>query len=417
MRNPIGTILEKKVIVAGKPKTVWDVRKRYPVLGEDGDPLRDPVTGRRQYRDVTKRCYSKSEANAQLRQLDRLVEEKREREETGITGRRTAAPEIRTFRALAEYYLENYVVPPVVVNNHVVSGLRQNLKALRATINKHIKFFGDRPLTELTYEDIRVYSNNLLSIKTQRGTLPAQASVNRNLAVLRRIFTIGVRLRWIDVNPFTHGEPLIKERLTTRRERVLTFEEEQRMLAVCDEPFQIAIKVRRGKTEHHRIQNQYRPLRPILIMAIDTGMRCNEILNLEWRFVDLEQQTINLPASLTKAWKARIIPVSSRLLAELKELRRHPASFRSPLVFGGRKSVHFVFRSLCRKLGITDLRFHDLRHTATTWMDAAGISTAVKMNIVGHATGQTHQRYNNLSPDIVRAATDAIDRHIALRVR
>lgn len=81
-----------------------------------------------------------------------------------------------------------------------------------------------------------------------------------------------------------------------------------------------------------------------------------------------------------------------------------------------REQLRLSQEGLARRVGITDFHFHDLRHTATTFMDAAGVSSAVKMNLVGHSSIAVHQRYNNLSSDVLKNAADAIDAHIRQRL-
>jgi integrase len=144
-------------------------------------------------------------------------------------------------------------------------------------------------------------------------------------------------------------------------------------------------------------------------MAIDTGLRSKEIFSLTKSMIDLDARTINLPASLTKAWKARTIPISARLEAELTaHFARHDLK-KQDLVFLGQKDCKKAFKSLTEYCGIADLTFHDLRHTATTWMDEAGVSNAAKMNIVGHSSERTHQRYHNLSENVIDAVREKID--------
>ena len=63
-----------------------------------------------------------------------------------------------------------------------------------------------------------------------------------------------------------------------------------------------------------------------------------------------------------------------------------------------------AFKAACRRAGVTGLRLHDLRHTATTNLRRAGVDTATAMKIVGHKSDRMHRRYNTIEPDDLHAA-------------
>lgn len=94
-------------------------------------------------------------------------------------------------------------------------------------------------------------------------------------------------------NPFELGELLISKADEGRRDRTLTLEEEQRLLAACE-----------GKHRH---------LKPLITLLIDTGMRRGEAFKLEWKDVDFGTKIITVVASNSKTSSARKIPMLSRL--------------------------------------------------------------------------------------------------------
>src|SRR5260370_37784356 len=106
------------------------------------------------------------------------------------------------------------------------------------------------------------------------------AAVNRELELLRAVLRFAQREGWIVKSPFELGAPLISKVSETRRDRVLSFAEEARLLAACTD-----------KRAH---------LRPLLITALDTGMRRGELFKLAWSDVDFNANLIRVRATNTK---------------------------------------------------------------------------------------------------------------------
>lgn len=359
-RNPLGSIIERRIKRGGKTVTVYEARKR--VRGRDG-----------KYRDKTKRCDTYAEAMVALH---------------NISHRPSSEGSPKTFQDLTRYYRENYCQKAVISHGRKVSGYRQRIKPILKYLDDFDKFFGTLLLSDLTYDHIAGYGKFVATTPIRGGRLPKPATVNRKLAYLRRILNIAKRQRWIPSNPFHDGEPLIKVSEETARNRILTFEEEERLLDAIDLHY----------------------LRLIVILAIDTGMRQKEIFALLRSDLDFTHRRISVRAENTKALKERIIPMSARVYDELKEyLYRHFVPKNGEVLLGLR-SVKKSFASALRRAKIEDFRFHDLRHTATTWMDQAGISEAAKKNMIGHSSEAVHQRYHNVSSDILDDAREKMDR-------
>jgi integrase len=388
-RNPLGSIFKRKIIKNGKVITVYDARKCYAVIGPDG---------KKRYKTKTKRCYSHSEAQVALLNLPNSIIEQRKGS--------ASATNDRTFRELAEYFKTEYCKPAVFVRGEHVTGYRQDPKWVKRFVDEFIEFFGDLPLGELTYEHLRTYAVHLATNPIHRPgstKLPQTSTVNRKLSVLRRILNIGKRMRWIAVNPFEEGEPLIKKKAERSRERVLTYEEEYRLLAACAEP-DVVECIWRGRKVKYTTENRRPHLRLVIILAIETAMRKGEIFKLERGMIDLENRVITLPKEITKAWKGRLIAISDRLEKELRNYFNEFGFLPKAKLFFGRKDADKAFATACRRAKIKDFKFHDLRHTALTWMDEAGLSGPVKQNMAGHSDDRTHQDYHNPSIDILDSA-------------
>lgn len=331
----------------------------------------DPVTGKR--RELTRAGRTRAEV-CDIR--DRLI-----RELTGTHGR-SAAHEGACFADLAAYYAGIYLKPAEYRDDRKIAGLR-GLASANSRLELLIEFFGPRKLRSITYGDLFRFKEHRLDTPTVRGAARAIASVHRELELLRRMFAIAVREGWLLQNPFATGDSLISKADEKRRERILTIDEERRLLAAAERP---------GR-EH---------LRPILICAIDTGMRAGEMLKLRWADVDLFARTILIRAFNTKTLQARQIHMTDRLHLELAALA---AKSNGPdsLVFGVATNVKRSFTSARREAGLEGLRFHDLRHTAATRL-CSGLSLPEVGRILGHQQPSTTYRYVNADAFTARRA-------------
>ena len=139
-------------------------------------------------------------------------------------------------------------------------------------------------------------------------------------------------------------------------------------------------------------------LYPIVILALSTGMRRGEILGLTWDAVDLERGRIVL--EYTKNQDRRGVPLVGPALEELKRLHQDRRK-DSALVFPGKDSTRSVdtraFENAVKRSGIVNFRFHDLRHTAASYLAMSGATIAEIAEVLGHRTFQMVKRYAHLS--------------------
>ena len=145
-----------------------------------------------------------------------------------------------------------------------------------------------------------------------------------------------------------------------------------------------------------------------MLTAYHLGQRLGEILNLTWDRVDLHRGIITLRGIDTKTNKARQVPMTPQVKGTLVELSKvrdlaHKHVFvyhRNPV-----REVKTAFRTACRKAGIANLRFHDLRHCAATNLRRAGVDTTTAMQIIGHKSPLMWKRYNSVAEsDLIAAA-------------
>jgi len=227
-------------------------------------------------------CETKTEANRKRQELVRDIEERGERAVDG---------DKLTFKTLAEKYKEARLIPAKYVNQRKIAGVRSLSSALFA-LRVLVEHFGERRVRAITHSDIEAFKLARLKIPTVRGTERSITSVNRELEILRAILNFALRQDWISKNPFNSGASLISKADETHRERVMTFEEEERLLAACE-------------------VDSRKHLRPILIAAVDTGMRRGELLKMRWRSVDFAARSIEIEAFNTKTARARTVAITS----------------------------------------------------------------------------------------------------------
>lgn len=152
---------------------------------------------------------------------------------------------------------------------------------------------------------------------------------------------------------------------------------------------EVEILLQEGRVSNH-------PFYPVWVFALETGMRSGEMFCLLWTDVDLESRLIHVNKSwsskngikTTKSGRSRVIPISDEFLQFIKELRlkSDPDSIHvlPRLTEWARGGQAKVLRAFCKTIGITPIRFHDLRATFITNLLAQGVSLARVMAIVGH---------------------------------
>lgn len=323
---------------------------------------------RLQYTDAAgrrrqKARYCRSAAEARARLIDLRAEVGRSK-----NGR-------KTYRELDAFFRREYLHPARFVGGKKVSGFRQAIGIVERYLNEALDYFGDRPIDEITFEDLRRYKQHVAAMPVRTGDgVRSVSDTNHYLKRLRRNFTIAIEQGWLDVSPFARGSGLVQDSFEVERTRVLTAAEETRLLAACA-----------GRRKH---------LRPIVIFAIETGCRRGEIQSVRWQDVNLSGRFIRVVATSTKTLKGRLVPISDRLHDVLAEQWQNSSGRISEFVFGP-ADFKKAFLAACRAAGILDVRFHDLRHTAITRMLEVGISPPLVMKISGHTQQKTFMRYVN----------------------
>ena len=229
------------------------------------------------------------------------------------------------------------------------------------------KNFSKIRLCDLSPSDVRQYRD--LRLKTISPT-----TLKRELAVLSSAINHASK-EWgifVSTNPVT---AISVPRTANARSRRLEADEQNRLLSASN-----------GE------------LRRIIIIALETGMRRGEILQIRRSHIDFTLQTLLIP--LTKTDTPRTIPLSSRAVVSLREqisISGNIAPIReTPLFSLLPDSLSQAFRRLCRRLDIQNLHFHDLRHEATSRLFEKGLNPVEVATITGHKDTKMLMRYTHL---------------------
>ena len=242
-------------------------------------------------------------------------------------------------------------------------------------IRKNLSYFNDMLLSKINPRHIEEYKKLRLE-KVKPGT------VNRELTCLKYMFTVAEKF-----GKFDGKNPVKQVKFLQQRQYEMKILDRNEIKRLID-----------ASTGY---------LRAMIIMALNTGMRKGEIFNLKWNSVDFVDNYIYVKE--TKSNVMRKIPMNFVVRSTLKEIKRE-----SDFVFASPKTgKHFTgtlhsFKTACKNAGINNLRFHDLRHTAATFMVMGGIDLVTVSQILGHSTIQMTMRYAHPTPENKRKAVDVL---------
>jgi len=276
---------------------------------------------------------------------------------------------------------------------------------------------GDRKLSEVKPPLIVEYRDQLAGTKTRTNTTRKAGTVNRYLAYLSTAFTVAMReWQWCHENPVKRVSKLKEPR---GRVRFLSDYERNALLDSCQ------------KIDQHLLY-------PLVVLSISTGARQGELLHLRWRDVDLERGVATIHDS--KNDETRALPLHGTALDLLKERKRLFRRLDTDLVFANQNGVTrhpreswyralkvagierdpkkdfenkkaeiektyadeddpAVVKRLAKQLDLKDLGFHwhDLRHSAASYLAMNGATLAEIADILGHKTLAMVARYSHLT--------------------
>jgi integrase len=307
---------------------------------------------------------------------------------------KTAEVKRHTLADLVDRYI-NEVLPTRPKN---ASNTKQHLNWWKTKL-------GSYALSEVTPALIVKYRNDLLATTTRRGTKMANGTVVRYMASLSHAFSIAVKdWQWIDDSPL---RKVTKPKEPRGRERFLSDDERKALLQACQ-------------------ASTSRFLYTVVVLALSTGMRRGEIMSLRWSQIDLANGRILLFA--TKNDTSRAIPLAGMaltMMAALAKVRR----IDTDLVFhgevndqtktkkGSKREIKPVdltkpWKTALTRAKVTNFRFHDLRHSAASYLAMNSATTIEIAAILGHKTLQMVKRYSHLANSHTSSVVTAMNEKI-----
>ncbi len=241
-------------------------------------------------------------------------------------------------------------------------GARQEASRIKLWMNLPL---ADRSLAHIRGVDIAAYRDERLT----SGRSPI--TINNDLILLSHVFTVA-RSDWGMESLLNPVANVRRPKQPRSRDRRLAHGEEERLLTTAAYP-----------------------LREMIVIALDTAMRAGEILALRWDLVQFTRRVAVLED--TKNGEKREVPLTPRAANTLQGLPRCLDGFVFPRIDSSHVSHRFALA--CKSAGVSGLRFHDLRHEATSRFIERGFNVIEVAAITGHKTLNMLKRYTHPRAD------------------
>lgn len=271
--------------------------------------------------------------------------------------------------------LERYTKERALGTNAV--GIRRD----RSVLKHLLPVFGSMVLAQVTPKSIAAY-------RTQRQVEKAKPStIVKELGLFKAAFNVAIReWEWCRDNPV---QRVSMGRVNNARVRYVDDATFERICFACPAW-----------------------LKPIVVVARYTGMRRENLVTLMWSQVDLTRRFVVLEH--TKNGDRLGLPLCEPVLRVLEELRRKRGLGQRVFMSADREpvtgdAIGMAFKRACSQAGVTDFRFHDLRHTFASALVQRGVDLYRVQRLLGHRDGRMTQRYAHLAPENLRDAVEVFN--------
>lgn len=247
------------------------------------------------------------------------------------------------------------------------------------------------------------------------------ATINRAVTTLKAVLNKAVEWEVITLNPLQKIKPLKLDNQGVIR--FLSPEEEQRLRRALDERQDDIVSGResgnlwrsaRGYAElpqkHPQLVDY---LKPLVLVALNTGLRRGELFNLKWSDVDFVRRSLTVVGGTAKSGQTRHVPLNSEsrtLLSEWKKLSASDLVFPSPVTGEKFNNITKAWSHLRTRAELKDFRVHDLRHTFASKLVMSGVDLYTVKELMGHSTIQMTERYAHLAPEHKASAVERLVR-------
>jgi integrase len=245
-------------------------------------------------------------------------------------------------------------------------------------------------------------------------------SINRDIQRLQSVLSRAVEWGAIGQHPLAGMKPLKADK--TGRVRFLTPAEEaalrKALLAREDAKRRARIRLNTWRVARKKTPLPARSadfvdhLKPLVLLALNTGLRRGELLGLKWSAVNFSAKVLSVTAETAKSGHTRRVPLNTEALAALTTWHKHAGKpgtedFVFPGAGGGRMSrIDTSWGSLIKLAGLKNFRLHDCRHHFASRLVQAGVDLYTVKELLGHSEITMTERYSHLAPDNLRAAVE-----------
>ncbi len=298
---------------------------------------------------------------------------------------------------------------------------RATHKTVNETVTRVKKSFPD--LLKKPMDEIRpMWMEHWRKARLDAGT--KKSTVNRDITALRSVLSRALDWGFLENHPLARVKPCKIDQ--TSKPRYLTAKEL--------EQFHKALDVREFKLREKRANfNKWRRdrgqlelpdltafayadhLKPLVLLALNTGLRRGELFNLEWSDCDLDSDSpvLTVRGEAAKSGKTRHIPLNNVALNLLKDWKAQTEDvglvFKSSKTGGRFDNINKSWKSLIKDAKLTDFRFHDTRHHFASMLVQKGVDLNVVRELLGHADLTLTLRYAHLAPKNAAAAVALLD--------
>ncbi len=287
---------------------------------------------------------------------------------------------------------------------YIPDAKRRGLKTTDKTeqmVKTHFADFLDYRIDHITPKMIEKWQTDT----SAEGLKPS--SINRALNPLRAIMTIAVEKEYLEVHPLKRCKNL---KLTDDiKERYLQPDEEKRLREQLE--LWNTKKLLQLPPDENRVYGDH--VMPIVLVALNTGMRKGEIFKLTWSNVSFENNMITVAGETAKSSKKRHINMNRETQRVLdswgKQSTRRGLVFPNPVNGKPLVDIKSMWKSILKDADIQDFRFHDLRHTFASKLVVKGAPLYMVQRLLGHSTLEMTMRYAHLSPESTAQAVALLD--------
>lgn len=304
----------------------------------------------------------------------------------------------------------SFAVAVRTFTDHHLGRLKQSsqVRYLQSLLNLTAHFDG-KTLREIGRADLSTY------VSDRRKSGVADPTIIRDLACLSSVYTIASDFELIDVNPVL---PFL--RAQKRRQALVNSDSRTRYLSHAEELALLTYAADLARADTSIRQREKWMIAAAFAAYIDTGMRAQELLAMQWGWINAARQEINIPEDSAKGAKARSVPILPRLARILKLI---PENKHTDLVFWrtmhgrGFNDLNHTLQRYAAAVGITDLTIHDLRRTCgCRLLQDHKASMEITSKWLGHASVVTTENiYAFLEVDNLHDAVGTVREAVDLR--